>query len=174
MKWFLVIVLAAMLALSACGAPAAPAAPAAEESQSQIPNPVVEADSAAMLADFGYPIDAPAGAEDISYSIIGNWIAQVQFTLNGCAYTYRAAIADEQDIAGVFETFDAEAVGFNADGDGCSVAADIRTVDGGKSGTLAVWTADEAQFSLYTSDETELAPFEDVILELAEAWHAAK
>ena len=42
----------------------------------------------------GFTIDAPEGAEDVSYCIYDGEIARVDFTLDGHAYTYEAARLD--------------------------------------------------------------------------------
>ena len=43
------------------------------------------------FAKLGFTIAAPAGAEDLYYCIYDGEIARVDFTLNGCEYTYEAA-----------------------------------------------------------------------------------
>ncbi|MDO4270074.1 MAG: stalk domain-containing protein [Eubacteriales bacterium] len=68
---------------------------------SQILNAVETQDSAKALADIGLPIDAPTGASIVSYAIIGGNLAQVEFMMDGAAYTYRAA-KTKDDISGVY------------------------------------------------------------------------
>ena len=46
------------------------------------------------FAKLGFTIDAPEGAEDVSYCIYDGEIAQVDFTLEGHVYTYEAAKLD--------------------------------------------------------------------------------
>ena len=54
----------------------------------------------------GFTIDAPEGAEDVTYCIFDGEIARVDFMLNGHAYTYEAAKLD-----GNFSRAEGEAVG---------------------------------------------------------------
>lgn len=70
----------------------------------EIINPVIEQDSAKALADIGLPIDAPKGAADVQYFIIDGKLAQVDFTLDGKEYTYRAS-KSEEDNSGVYMEF---------------------------------------------------------------------
>ena len=64
-------------------------------------------------ADFeeklGFVIDAPEGAENVTYCIYDGEIARVDFTLDGRGYTYEAAKLD-----GNFSRADGEAVGSTA------------------------------------------------------------
>lgn len=54
----------------------------------------------------GFAIDAPAGAEDVTYTIADGEIARVDFTLAGRRYTYEAA-----KLEGNFSRAEGEAVG---------------------------------------------------------------
>ena len=49
----------------------------------------------------GIFIDAPDGAADISYSVIAETLAGVDFTLDGVEYTFRAEKTDD-DISGLY------------------------------------------------------------------------
>ena len=77
-----------------------------QEQNSQIPNPVVEVKGSEDFQTLGIVLTAPEGAQSANYSIIAKTTAQIQFTLDGRAYTYRAAKTTD-DISGVYETFDA-------------------------------------------------------------------
>ena len=69
-------------------------------------SPFEDVQSAADFAKLGFVIDAPEGAENISYCIYDSAIARVDFTLSGHDYTYEAARLD-----GNFSRADGEAVG---------------------------------------------------------------
>lgn len=161
----LVLTLPAAFLLSGCGAP--------EQTDDQndigivsVPNPIVEAEDASALAELGLPIDAPGGAANVRYSIIGGEIAQVNFTLDGAEYTYRAA-RSEEDISGVYETFDDIEQGIEADGEDWCASITVKTVkDGG--GALAGWRFDPVQFSLYTPDDISADAMGAVATRLAE------
>lgn len=56
--------------------------------------PFVDVSEARDFETLGFTIDAPEGAENISYCILDGQIAQVAFSLNGQEYTYRAAKLD--------------------------------------------------------------------------------
>jgi uncharacterized lipoprotein YajG len=60
--------------------------PAAEET-TQLPNPIVDVESSADFEPLGVSITTPEGAENVTYSIIANVTAQINFTLDGRAYT---------------------------------------------------------------------------------------
>lgn len=69
-------------------------------------SPFEDVESAADFSKLGFTIDAPEGAEDVSYCIYDGAIARVHFTLDGRAYTYEAAKLD-----GNFSRARGEAVG---------------------------------------------------------------
>lgn len=136
---------------------------APSESPVQIPNPVTEVESAEAFADLGVSIDAPQNAGDVSYSIIGGTVAQVDFTLDGHAYTYRAA-KGEEDISGVYETFAEEALSVNWEFEAKGVSADIKTAEGG--GRLATWYEAGATYSLWTADGVSDDAMSSLVLKL--------
>lgn len=84
-----------IMVFSACGS-----------EKTEIADPVHETDAAGLTEAAGITLDAPEGAEDVTYAYIEaaapeeNVIAQVQFTLDGKAYTYRAAATDETELIG--------------------------------------------------------------------------
>ena len=69
-------------------------------------SPFEDVQSAADFETLGFIIDAPEGAEDVAYCIMDGEIAQVDFTLDGHSYLYRAAKLD-----GDFSGINSEAVG---------------------------------------------------------------
>lgn len=70
-----------------------------------MPNPVKTYESAdAQATALGFGLEAPAGAENVSYQSIDS-MAETVFTLNGLEYSYRAEATDKfeaYDISGLF------------------------------------------------------------------------
>lgn len=64
-------------------------------------SPIEDVSGVEDFERLGFAIDAPEGAEDISYHILDGEIAQVVFSLGGQKYTYRAARLDG-DFSGVY------------------------------------------------------------------------
>ncbi|HWQ59288.1 MAG TPA: hypothetical protein VN540_09745 [Clostridia bacterium] len=154
MKKLLAILLCAALALSmsACmwiikGGTVTPldTPEATDGTGAQIPNPMEPVSGAAAFEDIGITMDAPEGAEDISYFIISNELAQVNFTLSGFEYTYRAS-KTQTDISGVYDTF-AEAFSVDCDADGAVLTVTAQNASSG--GRLATWSANGVNYSLW-------------------------
>ena len=137
--------------------------PASQEQTSQLPNPIVEVDGSADFESLGVTITAPEGAESAAYSIIADTTAQINFALDGRAYTYRAA-ETEDDISGVHETFDDAQETFNLNAADFSVAVLVRTIDGGAGGALATWSLDGVAYSLYSADASTIESMSDTAL----------
>ncbi len=137
-----------------------------ETDSSQLPNPVVEVTGSEDFEALGFTIHAPENAENVQYSIIADTIAQIDFTLSGRSYTYRAAQTDE-DISGVYETFDETEQSLEADGTDWSASVRMRTIGGGDNGALATWSFGETQYSLYTADAVDADSIGSVALALA-------
>ena len=72
-------------------------------------SPFEDVQSAEEFEPLGFSIDAPEGAEDVTYCIYDGAIARVDFTLSGHDYTYEAAKLD-----GNFSRAEGEAVGSTA------------------------------------------------------------
>ncbi len=152
------LAIALILIFGACGG----ADPAAGQGE-QLPNPVVEVEGSAAFSALGCFITVPSGATDARYAIIADEIAQIQFTLERRAYTYRAANTAE-DISGVYETFDAaETVSLG------DASARVETIGGGANGALAAWSAGETRYTLYTPDATDASTIGALALTLIEA-----
>ena len=132
----------------------------------QIPNPVVSVDGASDFETLGIAIDAPKGAADAEYSIIGGELAQITFTLDGVEYTYRAQKTDG-DISGLYVEFEDEAVQVDADFDNGSVSIGIKSVKDSDA-KLAEWSVNGTRFSLYAGSASVEA-MQDTALELAGA-----
>ena len=69
-------------------------------------SPVEDVSGPEEFEKLGFTIDAPEGAENVTYCIYDGTIARVDFMLNGHAYTYEAAKLD-----GNFSRAEGEAVG---------------------------------------------------------------
>ena len=63
-------------------------------------NPFVEVENAEAFKSFSVTLDAPDGAQDISYAVIDGRMAEVRFTLNGKSYLARAS-AQDGDFSGL-------------------------------------------------------------------------
>ena len=150
---------------SSTASPAASSSPApsgSPEVSAQIPNPIVEVDGSADFASLGFIITPYQPAVSVSYSIIGGTVAQINFTLAGETYTYRAARTTD-DISGVYETFD-EAQPFDLEGPDFTLSISVKTINGGVDGALATWAYDGVNYSFYTPDSTDYEEMTDVLL----------
>lgn len=136
---------------------------APKEQASQLPNPIVEVKSSEDFTPLGVSITAPEGAESITYSMIADVTAQINFTLDGRAYAYRAAKTTD-DISGVYETFDETQETFDLDATDFTVSVLVRTIGGGASGALATWSLDGVAYSLYSADASTIDSMSDTAL----------
>ena len=105
------IVLAAAILLAACGASLADAQ---QDAATNMELPVGSFAELRREAPDVPLMDAPKGAEDVAYSVVGNEpsIAQIKFVLYGRSFCYRAArfnnSASMPDISGMKNAFDAQ------------------------------------------------------------------
>lgn len=110
-------------------------------------------------ADFeeklGFVIDAPEGAENVTYCIYDGEIARVDFTLDGRGYTYEAAKLD-----GNFSRADGEAVGSMALNAEYGATLDRVSLDTWR----AHWNRDDVSYYLTNFDGAE----ESAITEIAD------
>ncbi len=139
----------------------------------QLPNPVVEVENSAAFEKLGLSIDAPKDATDMTYSIIDDRLAQVQFSLDGASYTYRTAVSDDEneDISGIYEEFEEEENAMSIDGADWWAIIVVKTIKSG--GYLASWQYDKHLFTLYTPDQPEAEAFSELATELAQsAYHS--
>ena len=116
-------------------------------------SPFEDVQSAEDFEKLGFVIDAPAGAENVSYCIYDSAIARADFTLSGHDYTYEAAKLD-----GNFSRADGEAVGsvsLNAEYD--------ATLDRLSPDTWrAHWSKDGVSYYLTNFDGAEESAITDV------------
>lgn len=120
MKKATAFILAAVMAFSLC---ACGQKQETEDQAAGLANPVHECDHDEMVEKTTADIDAPAGAENVRYSYIDNEgepVAQVEFTLDGKEYCYRAqstAITSiMSDVEGNKEATPADLMKMLADG----------------------------------------------------------
>lgn len=110
-------------------------------------------------ADFeeklGFVIDAPEGAENVTYCVYDGEIARVDFTLDGRGYTYEAAKLD-----GNFSRADGEAVGSTALNAEYGATLDRVSLDTWR----AHWNRDDVSYYLTNFDGAE----ESAITEIAD------
>ena len=169
MKKVLTICMAVLLAAVCClgcgsgkATDAQQAAPAATdaggEAQAGMPSPIHTCtDLAGLLSAVGgvTMADAPAGASDVSYTYIEGEpvIAQIQFTLDGNDYSYRAVAGLDagKEIAGVYEGLAKTAEYVVPDGDKLGGSYTLY-YDAGQVYGVAAWNYAPTQcsYTLYT------------------------
>lgn len=112
----------------------------------QIANPFVDVDSAEAFQSLSITLDAPDGAEDISYAVIDGEMAQVRFTLDGKSYLARAT-AQTGDFSGLYgQESDPETV--DAKTNAVLVSVDVGTGVYQK----ITWTNGKINYCLYGTD----------------------
>ena len=107
----------------------------------------------------------PEGAEDTSFFIINQEVADSRFSLDGVPYTYRASDTAE-DFAGIFERFKDEAISRNYDYGETSLEVLIKTTDSG--GRLASWEWGSTKYTLYTAVQVDDDTITDLTMHLVE------
>lgn len=138
-----------------------------QQTSTRLPNPIVEVAGSADFTPLGVALAAPGDAENVVYSIIAETTAQIQFSLNSRAYTYRAAKTAD-DISGVYDPLDA-AVSFDLPLGDETVSIHVSTISGGDGGALATWSYGGTSYSLYTPDKTDADSVGTLALSLAAA-----
>ncbi len=123
------------------------------QSEAQLPNPMVGQQDAAAFEALGIKLDAPESAENIAYFIIDKTLAEVDFTLDGIDYTYRASKTDK-DISGVYDAFTPGNTIYMVR-DYENLSADVQIASEG--GTLVTWSADSVNYSLFAKQKVDEA-----------------
>ena len=119
-------------------------------------SPFEDVQSAADLEEkLGFVIDAPEGAENVTYCIYDGEIACVDFTLDGHEYTYEASKLD-----GNFSRADGEAVGSTALNAEYGATLDRASLDTWRTH----WNRDDVSYYLMNFDGAE----ESAITEIAD------
>ena len=131
----------------------------------ELPNPMAEVKDVLAFEAIGVHMVLPEGAEDTSFFIINQEVADAQFTLDGVAYTYRASDTAE-DFAGIFERVKDEAIAQNYDYGETSLEVLIKTTDSG--GRLASWEWGSTKYTLYTAAQVDDETITDLTMNLVE------
>lgn len=131
----------------------------------ELPNPMAEVKDVLAFEAIGVHMVLPEGAEDTSYFIINQEVADARFSLDGVAYTYRASDTAE-DFAGIFERFKDEAISRNYDYGETSLEVLIKTTDSG--GRLASWEWGSTKYTLYTAAQVDDDTITDLTMHLVE------
>lgn len=140
---------------------------AEEEPFAQLVNPIRSVEGP---EDYSHLVDmrAPEGAEDCSYSVISDQVAQIRFTYDGAEYTMRGSythyIGDEE-ISGVHGPFDdakVKTVPFDYYSDHYTVLLQYTT-DGG---AVATWSFGNFRGSLYAASLPADHDFESFVLQV--------
>ena len=131
----------------------------------ELPNPMAEVKDVLAFEAIGVHMVLPEGAEDTSFFIINQEVADARFSLDGVAYTYRASDTAE-DFAGIFERFKDEAIAQNYDYGETSLEVLIKTTDSG--GRLASWEWGSTKYTLYTAAQVDDETITDLTMNLVE------
>ena len=131
----------------------------------ELPNPMAEVKDVLAFEAIGVHMVLPEGAEDTSFFIINQEVADARFSLDGVAYTYRASDTAE-DFAGIFERFKDEAISRNYDYGETSLEVLIKTTDSG--GRLASWEWGSTKCTLYTAAQVDDDTITDLTMHLVE------
>lgn len=110
-------------------------------------NPMVEYESAVFP---GYELVNYPNTEDLApekYWLIGDSLIQLDYTVELNSLTFRAEKDGEEDISGVYETFEEDAVQDMTLADGTVVSVHYRATAAGPA--LATWVRDGWSYSLY-------------------------
>lgn len=131
----------------------------------ELPNPMAEVKDVLAFEAIGVHMVLPEGAEDTSFFIINQEVADARFSLDGVPYTYRASDTAE-DFAGIFERFKDEAISRNYDYGETSLEVLIKTTDSG--GRLASWEWGSTKYTLYTAVQVDDDTITDLTMHLVE------
>lgn len=128
--------------------------------QPQIVNPVENVTGAwDFHTSLGLYLPTPADAENPSYSIISDQIAQIRYTWDGMDFTLRCAETTE-NISGVYGPFiQYDSIGIIIEHR--SGVFTVRTKFPTDGGALGLWQIGDFSYSLYTPDEIEVLTFDD-------------
>ncbi|MBR5409682.1 MAG: hypothetical protein IK104_03355 [Clostridia bacterium] len=159
------LLLAFALTFAACGETPDPTEPAESESGSEaapaeddsieeatagMPNPMEKLEGPAKFEhDLGFTLDAPEGAEDVSYYVISGQIAEVGFWLGDHGFNLRAT-KEEGDVSGLF----GESVSKETLDDG----TELETILSGEAEWYCLrWTEGDIYYTLTNTDGAAIA-----------------
>lgn len=127
----------------------------------QLPNPMVEVDGAqAIEAQLSVELPLPAGATTSAAYVIGDEVGQVDFSWNGCAYSYRVKKSEAlEDISGMYIDFaHVESVEF----DGLPVTLSLNANAEG----MTQWFKDGASYTLIVAEGATEDKLFDVLIDI--------
>lgn len=152
MKKMICIVACTMLLFVAACAKSA-TAPEQTDNATGLENPMKEYPTAEEMNEaIGVYLLPPEGAEETVFFAIADDLADIRFVLDGKNYCLRAAAGSGEDISGIYETFEKDAISTCVDGTAYSACFDMKfIVDGG---ALIAWEMENVSYSLYAPDET--------------------
>jgi len=109
----------------------------------------------------GISMTLPAGATETVYSLIDDDVAQITFSYNGIAYTYRGSkLCKDQALDGIYDNFTDGY--FNIDLNG----SDFELYTAVNGNRLASWSIDEVNYSLYSGETVENTVLENLLLSM--------
>ncbi len=109
-------------------------------------NPFVEVESAEAFREIGITLDAPVGAQEVSYALIDGEIAEVRFRLDGKSYLARAS-AQEGDFSGLSGTELSQEI---VDARTNARLLEMQTTD--MTYQKLIWTNGKINYCLYGTD----------------------
>lgn len=155
--WLMLLVI---FLLGGC-APDEPVRPKVQrEEREETPDPTVEVEGTGAFAEVGADIEAPVGAENARYFIVGDKVAEIRFVRNDVAYSYRAS-KSEADL-NALQGGAREVEGVQAQVDDRTIP--IRETDGSLSAT---WRWGPVSYSLTAEGEVDAQIMRALVEELA-------
>jgi|GEM_PF-3284646 hypothetical protein len=127
-------------------------------SQSEIANPIVVVEDAAAIKEkTGADLNTPTDATEVVYSVIANTTGQIIFSYGDAQYTYRGAKdLSGTSLHGVYYEYDNSQT---LESGGITVTAEGFSDEG----TLATWTKDGINYSLFTTAKIDAAALQTVL-----------
>lgn len=111
-------------------------------------NPLVEVDSPEAFSELGISLEAPENAADITYTIIGDQIAAMNFTMNGSTFEVRAS-AQADDFSGLTGTqLDTEVIDQRNNASICKIISEFAAY------YKITWTIGEINYCLFGTEDT--------------------
>ena len=130
--------------------------------------PLQEVESADIIAESVFNIDAPKGASDISYYTINYTIAQIEYALNDRNYVLRASsLIHGEELHGNTSPVVESLLTSYTDNDIVDISAEIYLLEDGSTAAIAEITRFDAykyNITLLTKDEITLDEMSDEII----------
>ncbi len=162
--WLMLLVI---FLLGGC-APDEPVRPKAQrEEEKETPDPVVEVEGIWAFAGVGADIEAPVGAENARYFIVGDAVAEIRFVRNDVAYSYKASKSEADLNAQQGGAREVEGVQAQVD----DHAIPIQETDGGLTAT---WRWGSVSYSLTAEGPVDVQIMRTLVEELARETMPAK